>query len=71
VQDTALQYFNLPIEINSLQFALDILANSDMPFEEIDKLTFADILLILKLGHDCVPKKMHSKLNRRIKKYLA
>jgi len=37
----------------------------------MDKLTFSDLLLILKLGHDCVAKKMHSKLNRRIKKYLS
>jgi hypothetical protein len=37
----------------------------------LDKLKFADLMSVLKNGYDILSIKLHSKLNRRLKKYLG
>jgi hypothetical protein len=37
----------------------------------LDKCRFVDLLAIIRKGYDAYSKKLHSKFNRRIKKYLT
>lgn len=71
LQEDALKYFNLKLELSYDDLALKLLSDTDNILTEIDKCKFADLLAIIRKGYDAYSKKLHSKFNRRIKKYLA
>jgi hypothetical protein len=71
VQGEALQYFNVVLELNALELTLSLLSQPDIQSKELDQLKFSDLAIVLKHGHDSLAKKLHAKLNRRLKKYLG
>lgn len=70
MQDDGLKYFNLRAEINFDDLVLKILSETDKILIELDRCRFSDLLGLLRKAYDTFAKKLHSKFNRRIKKYL-
>jgi uncharacterized protein YdiU (UPF0061 family) len=71
LQEDALKYFNLRVELNCDDLALKLLSETDKILVELDRCRFPDLLALLRRAYDTYAKKLHSKFNRRIKKYLA
>jgi hypothetical protein len=71
MQDDGLKYFNLRAELNFEDLSLKILSETDKILIELDRCRFPDLLTLLRKAYDTYAKKLHSKFNRRIKKYLA
>lgn len=71
VQEACLHYFNTKIELKTSDFVVTILSEPDKALQQLDKLTFADFLTVVKLGYDSLSVKLHAKLSRRLKKYLS
>ena len=71
MQDDGIKYFNLRPELNFDDLALKFLSETDKILIELDNCRFADLLALLREAYDTYAQKLHSKLNRRIKKYLT
>jgi hypothetical protein len=71
LQEDALTYFNLRIELNCQDLALKILSETDKVLVELDRCKLTDLLALLRKAYDTYAMKLHSKFNRRIKKYLS
>jgi hypothetical protein len=71
LQGECQQYFGVGVEMDYLGVALSVLSQTELALKELDQLTLKDLFAVLKQGYDGLTSKTHSKLERRLKKYLA